>query len=87
MKVWMDRRWCPCWQAACEASFGWKLLRWDFAPGGCIVEAVDDGRPEITFYIKDRDVDKVLIVTEENWAEAYDSWLLLWQRQQQASMC
>ncbi|HBY97670.1 MAG: hypothetical protein M5U01_37275 [Ardenticatenaceae bacterium] len=83
MIVYMDRQWCSCWQAACEATFGWKLLYRDFGPGGCMVETEEDGRPELTFYIKDRDgVDKVLVVTEENWADAYDSWLLLWQRQE-----
>jgi hypothetical protein len=47
---------------------------------------VEDGRPEITFCIKDRDgVDKTLVVDENNRADASDSWLLAWQQQQAAS--
>jgi hypothetical protein len=44
---------------------------------------VDDGRPERTFYIKDKDnTDKVLVIDEKNRDTAYDSWLLAWQEQQ-----
>lgn len=81
MKVYMDRQWCPCWLAPCEAFFGWRLERMDFSPGGCIVGSEDDGRPEITVFIKDRDGDKVLVIDEENRWDAYDSWRLLWERQ------
>lgn len=82
MKVYMDRKWCTCWQASCEATFGWKLLHRDFSPGGCVVESIEDGKDVITVYIRDKDVDKVLYITDENWADAYDSWKLLWERQQ-----
>lgn len=82
MKVYMDRKYCTCWQASCEAVFGWKLINQDFAPGGCVVSTEEDGQQDITVYIKDNEDDKVLIITEDNWAEAYDSWLLLFQKQQ-----
>ena len=29
-----------------------------------------------------QDFDKVLVVNEENYAEAYDSWRLAWEHQQ-----
>ena len=82
MKVYMDRIWCTCWQASCESTFGWKLLHNDFSPGGCVVNTIDDGEEDITVYIHDEDRDKVLIITEENMGDAYDSWQLLWEKQQ-----
>lgn len=84
MKIYMDRVWCTCWQASCEATFGWKLLHRDFSLGGCIVDVVDDGREDITVFIHDKDTDKVLNITDENWEEAFDSWQLLWEKQQVA---
>ena len=87
MKVYMDRTKCTCWQAACESSFGWRLthLREGQAYlGGCMFAFEEDGRQSTTFLIHDNDGDKVLKVNDQNWPEAYDSWLLLWQRQQEA---
>lgn len=86
MKIYMDRTQCSCWLGACEASFGAKLLKargagWKFEPGGCIVESVDDGHNEATFYIKDWDGSKLLVLDEGNWPEAFDSWQLLCERQ------
>jgi len=44
---------------------------------------VDDGRDELTFLILDKDgTDKELVVDEQNRAEAYDSWRLVWEQQQ-----
>jgi hypothetical protein len=52
----------------------------------CTLEISDDGQPETTFLILDRDgIDKVLVVNEENFAEAYDSWRLAWEKQQAGS--
>lgn len=82
MKIYMDRKWCTCMQAACERTFGEKILRWDFSPGGCIYDTVDDGKPEATFYIRDDESDKVLVVGLDEAAEAHDSWLLFWEKQQ-----
>jgi hypothetical protein len=83
MKIILDRRNCSCWDPACETHFGWHFLRDEVTPVDCTVEMIDDGHQETTFYIKDRDgVDKELVVTDENWAEAYDSWLQAWERQQ-----
>ena len=86
MKVVLDRRSCNCWDAACETHFGWHFLREEVKPVDCTVEIADDGKEEITFYIKDRDnIDKTLVVDDNNRADAYDSWLIAWQKQQDES--
>ena len=83
MKIVLDRRSCNCWDAACETHFGWHFLRDEITPVDCTVDISDDGKPEITFVIKDRDdVDKILVVDKSNRAEAYDSWLQAWEEQQ-----
>jgi hypothetical protein len=83
MKIVLDQRSCNCWDAACEAHFGWHFLREEITPVDCTIEIVDDGFVERTFYVKDRDrTDKVLVVSDENWAEAHDSWRLAWEQQQ-----
>lgn len=83
MKIVLDRRSCNCWDAACETHFGWHFLRSEVTPVDCTVDVIDDKRPETTFLIKDRDgQDKELVVNDENRAEAYDSWQLAWEKQQ-----
>jgi hypothetical protein len=83
MKIFLDQRNCNCWDAACETHFGWHFLREEVTPVDCTVEVVDDGQSEITFLIKDRDgSDKVLVVDEKNWADAYESWRQAWEVQQ-----
>lgn len=86
MKIVLDRRGCSCWDAPCDAHFGWHFLRDEITPVDCTIELVDDGQSETTILIKDRDgVDKTLIVDEANRGEAYDSWRLAWEKQQRAS--
>jgi len=85
MKVYMDRTKCPCWQASCERTFGWRLmhlLEGETLPGGCIYQFEEDGKEPITFFIHDHDGGRVLKINDQNWPEAYDSWLHLWQRQE-----
>ena len=83
MKILLDRRTCNCWQAACESHFGWHFLREEITPIDCTLEIIDDGKVERTFLIKDRDgTDKLLVVDDSNWADAYDSWQLVWEQQQ-----
>ena len=83
MRIVLDRRSCNCWDAACETHFGWHFLREEVTPVDCTVKMVDDGRQEVTFQIKDRDgIDKKLVVDQDNYAEAYDSWQLAWEQQQ-----
>jgi len=85
MKVYMDRTKCPCWQASCERSFGWRLSRMfddgEMLLGGCVYAFEEDHQDLVTFIIHDHDSDKVLKVDDKNWPDAYDSWLTLWQRQ------
>jgi len=82
MKIILDRRSCNCYEPACEAHFGWHFLREEITPVDCTVEVVDDGKPEITFFIKDRDcIDKTLVVDESNHDLAYDSWIQAWEEQ------
>ena len=83
MKIVLDRRSCNCYEQACESHFGWYFLREEVLPVDCLVEVVDDGKQERTFFIKDRDgVDKTLVVDEENHSGAYDSWRQAWEEQQ-----
>ena len=86
MKIILDRRTCNCWDPACETHFGWHFLREEVTPVDCTVEMQEDGQNDRTFLIKDRDgSDKVLVVKEANWNEAYDSWLQAWERQQEST--
>ena len=72
-----------CWDAACETHFGWHFLGEEITPVDCTVEISEDGKSERTFLIKDRDgSDKTLEIDETNWAEAHDSWLVAWEKQQ-----
>lgn len=83
MKIVLDQHSCNCWDAACETHFGWHFLRDEITPVDCTVLVEEDGKEEITFLIKDREgVDKVLVVDENNWAEAHDSWQIAWEKQQ-----
>lgn len=83
MRIVLDRRSCQCYDQACETHFGWHFLRDDVTPVDCTIEMVDDGQDEVTFLILDKDgTDKELVVDEQNRAEAYDSWRLVWEQQQ-----
>jgi hypothetical protein len=83
MKIILDRRNCTCWQPACESHFSWHFLREEITPIDCTLEIIDDGKDSRTFIILDRDgIDKELLVDEQNWADAQDSWQLAWENQQ-----
>jgi hypothetical protein len=75
MKITLDRRTCTCWDPACETHFSWHFLRDEITPIDCTVDILDDGEEERTFLIMDR-------VSKDNWAEAFDSWQLAWEKQQ-----
>ena len=83
MKVYMDRNLCERWIAGCESCFGVRAEKGEFLLDGCVLDVVDeDKRDEIVCYIKDRDgEDKVLTINEDNWAEAFDSWQQLLEKQ------
>jgi len=79
MKVILDRRSCTCWLGSCESCFAGYLLQEHFCPA-CLLEEVEDGRQALSVLILDRDdTEKSLVVTEDNWGEVFDSWLLAWQ--------
>lgn len=92
MKVYLDRNHCPVHQAACDSCFGGKIEMFfsgvvnldDFRVTGCVLKLEEEENlDEITFYMKDRDgEDKVLIVNQENWPDAYNSWVDLYEKQQ-----
>ena len=83
MKIWLDRRVCTLWDAACEADFADKYLGPEFEPTACTVMMVEeDNHDELIFHIKDRDgIEKELVVTDANLADAIDSWFKAYQAQ------
>lgn len=83
MKITLDRRTCTCWAPAGESHFAWHFLREEVTPIDCTLEILDDGKEERTFIIQDRDgIDKTLVLDDNNWGEAYDSWQIAWEQQQ-----
>jgi hypothetical protein len=86
MKIYMDLESCPTWMGACESCFGWhlnRLMAGDFQQSACMLEWDDQCQEEITYHLHDKDgQDKVLIVNQENWAAAYNSWSQLLASQQ-----
>ncbi len=77
MKIWLDRRACSLWAAACESDFAEKFLGDEVLPTACTVMLMEeDDNDDIVFYIRDRDgKEKQLIVNDENLSEAMDSWI------------
>ena len=87
MKVYLDRSACNVWEAACESDLSWHIEHKTFCPA-CMVETIEDEHndDEVTLVIKDRDgSEKILVLTDENRADAMDSWMLLWEKQQTES--
>jgi hypothetical protein len=83
MKIVLDRRSCTCHDPACETHFSWHFLREEITPIDCVVEMSEDGQQELTFLILDRDgIDKTLVVDRNNQADAYDSWMQAWEKQE-----
>jgi hypothetical protein len=85
MKIYIDRRYCNCWAAACETCFSWHYMGDEIKPNYCLLDVVEDKQPERVFHIKDRDgVDKVFVVDENNWADVQDTWMLTFEKEQGA---
>ncbi len=76
MKVTIDRNTCGHHPAACEQCFG-EFLRHGAAPDRpCIIDVVDDGRPEIIATVKSGSYYGTLVITDENREEIiYDGWM------------
>ena len=83
MKIWLDRRACSLWAAACESDFAEKFLGDEVLPTACSVMIMEeDDSDELTFFIRDRDgKEKELSVTDENLSEAIDSWIKAYEAQ------
>jgi hypothetical protein len=82
MKIYLDRRACNCWIAACESCFSSNYLRDDLRPNCCMLEMQEDANPVRTFYVQDRDgILKTLVIDQDNWADYYDSWQLSYEKQ------
>jgi hypothetical protein len=87
MKIYLDRHNCTSWIGACETCFSQHYLGEQILPNFCLLDVEDDGQPERTFVIKDRDgEEKVLVVDEENWPEVEDSWFISWKKQNELSL-
>jgi hypothetical protein len=83
MKIVLDLRVCKCWDAACAAHFSSHFLVDEKTPVDCVVEMIEDDDPQVTFQITDRDgTEKKLVVGQENYADAFDSWREAWEKQQ-----
>ncbi|MDH5605743.1 MAG: hypothetical protein OEY93_02540 [Anaerolineae bacterium] len=91
MKVYIDRNHCTVHQSACESCFGGRIevhftgssSTSSLEVAGCVMEIdEEDDLKNITFFIQDRNgMDKILKVDENNWPEAYDSWIRLYEKQ------
>ena len=83
MKIYLDRRACSVWAAACEQDFADKFLGDDVLPTACTVMLMEeDDQEELVFYIRDRDgSDKEFRVTDANLADAIDSWMKAYANQ------
>jgi hypothetical protein len=90
MKVYLDRNHCKIDGAACESCFAGRIEKHfsesifdEMDVGGCVMKIEEEDKHEdIMFYINDRDdKDKLLHVTKDNWPEAYDSWMTLYETQ------
>lgn len=86
MKVILNRNLCQRHAPACEACFGDKVALNAFDVADCVLEIRDPERTEIvTIHMTDRDgLEKTLIIDKDTWPEAFDSWMLLYEKQQAA---
>ncbi len=66
MKVTINRNFCGHPPASCEACFGEFLRRGDVPDRSCIVDVIDDGRPEVTASIISGKYQGTLVVDGTN---------------------
>ena len=93
MKVFVDRNYCNVEGAGCESCFAGRIeenftnpVFRDMDLAGCVLRVEEEvNRDEIIFFIHDRDgEDKILQVTQENWPDAYNSWMELYEIQRKS---
>lgn len=85
MKIYLDRRACSVWAAACESDFADKFLGDEVLPTACTVMLMEeDDRSELIFHIRDRDGSvKEFTVSDDNLSDAIDSWMKAYVNQHQ----
>jgi hypothetical protein len=90
MKVYIDRNHCNVEGAGCESCFASRIENYfknevfdELDIAGCVTHIEEESKhDEILFFIRDRDnSNKLLSVTQENWPDAYNSWMLLFEEQ------
>lgn len=77
MRVIINRNLCGHYPAACEKCFGEFLrLGGEVPDRGCILDVIDDGKPEVTAQITSGTYTTELVVTDENREEIiYDGYM------------
>jgi hypothetical protein len=76
MKVIIDRNLCGHPPFACEKCFGEFLRTGAYPDRGCMVDFIDDGKPEVTAVITSGKYTAEVVVTDENREEViYDGYM------------
>jgi hypothetical protein len=82
MRVILDRTKCSRQPDACPRCFAEHLTTGHFGAAECILQEIEDDRPEISLKVYDRDGSiKSFVINADNIAQAFDSWLLAWEAQ------
>ena len=76
MKVTINRNLCGHTPAGCEACFG-EFLRHGAAPDrACIMDVLDDGKPEVTATIYSGQYNTTLVIPPQDFEKVmYDGWM------------
>ena len=75
MRIIMDRNTCTTILPACEECFATFVLHHCVPDRGCILDVVDDGRPETRLALRYGSTETEVVVTDENRELlAYDGW-------------
>jgi hypothetical protein len=76
MRVTIDRARCGHHPRACEDCFSGFLQTGDLPLGGCVVEMIDNGEPEMVVKFILGDQTGTLVVTRNNRERViYDGWM------------
>ncbi len=75
MKITIDRNMCGAWGPACEECFGTFVLHGFPTDRACLVEAVEDGSPNINAVIRSSHFVGTMTITPENReAVVWEGW-------------
>lgn len=76
MKVIINRNLCGHPPFACEKCFGEFLRMGAFPDRGCMLDTIDDGKPEVTAVITSGKYTKELVITDDIKEEViYDGYM------------